>query len=69
MAALELQERNTTDKLIIDSNFDSDKDIAFTIRSEYNVIWLSPDQINQLITHLSEQLTKIGVQVDILKKK
>ena len=34
-----------------------------------NLVDLKHQQINQLITHLSEQLTKIGVQVDILKDK
>jgi len=36
---------------------------------DMNIVQLNPDQINQLITHLSNQLQSIGVQVDILKEK
>jgi spore maturation protein CgeB len=43
---------------------------VFTLDSnDVCVNFLNPDQINQLITHLSTQLQSIGVQVDILKEK
>ena len=42
--------------------------VVISINNKCCVI-LDDKQTNQLITHLSEQLTKIGVQVDILKDK
>lgn len=48
--------------------FDNDKGIEISmVTSDYEYsTWISPNQVNELITHLADQLKSINEPVDIL---
>ena len=45
--------------------FDSDTELEMTINSE-NTIYLSPNQVNDLIIHLADCLKSINEPIDLL---
>lgn len=54
-------------------SFDSDKELELTIvnnsRNSERTIYLSPNQVNSLISHLADQLKSIGEPVELLAAK
>jgi hypothetical protein len=52
--------------------FDNDKELQILVDSEYGTkstyIYLTPNQINEVITHLAKQLQEVGEPIDFLQK-
>ena len=60
---------NVYQKELLFNEFDSDKEMEVSIEDEYRdtlCVWLSPNQINEVITHLAKQLQSIGEPIDLL---
>ena len=52
--------------------FDNDRELQILVDSEYGTkyiyVYLTPNQINEVVNHLAKQLQEIGEPVELLQK-